>query len=145
MSLGCELCRNASHLSSSNIPKYSILLPVTSDESPVAEIEQTESSPIAAPVEVTHEEISQTNEVIVKNESLATNEIESEGNNVLQGPEVAPTEAVPQQKRKRKGKNYEEDTTIDAAYASQLDLSCVGETAISAPNLDNAFVSKYNR
>lgn len=122
---------------------------VNSDESPVAEIEQTEMSPIESPVEVTHEEISQINDVSVTNESQPhTNEIEeTNSNNVPQEPEVEvePTETVTQQKRRRKGKNYEEDATIDEAYASQLDLSCVGETAISAPNVDNAFISKYNR
>lgn len=119
---------------------------MTSDESPVAEIEQTEATPVETPAEVTHEEISSTIDEVAKIESEATNEIEAESNNnVSQEPTVESTEAVPQQKRKRKGKNYEEDTTIDAAYASQLDLSCVGETAIAAPNLDNAFISKYNR
>lgn len=120
---------------------------MSSDESPVAEIEQTEASPVEAPVEVTHQEISQAIDAIMKSESQATNEIEAEnnGHNVSQEPEVDSTEAVPQQKRRRKGKYYEEDTTIDEEYASRLDLSCVGETAISAPNLDNAFISKYNR
>lgn len=118
---------------------------MANDDSPVAEIEHTEASPVESPVETTHEEISQTNNVIVQTDSLATNEIEAERDSVPKEPEIEATEAVPQQKRRRKGKNYEEDTTIDAAYASQLDLSCVGETPISAPNLDNAFISKYNR
>lgn len=118
---------------------------MANDESPVAEIEQTEPSPVESPVETTHEEISQTNNVIVQTDSLGNNEIETEHVEVPQEPEIEPTEAVPQQKRRRKGKNYEEDTTIDEAYASQLDLSCVGETPIAAPNLDNAFISKYNR
>lgn len=118
---------------------------MANDESPVAEIEQTEASPVESPVETTHEEISQTNNVIVQTDSLATNEIKLDNDSVPKEPEIEPTEAAPQQKRRRKGKNYEEDTTIDEAYASQLDLSCVGETPIAAPNLDNAFISKYNR
>lgn len=123
-----------------------MLIAGSSDESPVAEIEQTEASPVETPVEVTHEEISHAIDAVVKSESQAANEIEAESNdNVSQEPDVESTEAVPQQKRRRKGKNYEEDTTIDEEYASKLDLSCVGETAISAPNLDNAFISKYNR
>lgn len=104
-------------------------------------------SPVVTPVEVTHEEISNAIDAVAKTELPATNEIEAESNNdnVPQEPEVESTEAVPQEKRRRKGKHYEEDTSIDVAYASQLDLSCGGKTKISAPNLDNAFISKYNR
>lgn len=116
---------------------------MTSDESPVAEIEQTEVTPVESPVEVTHEEISN---AIVKSESTTTNESEPDTNEVSPKVEVEPAESgEPQQKRRRKGKNYEEETSIDADYASQLDLSCVGEHAISAPTISNAFISKYNR
>lgn len=125
------------------------------DNAIVGEIERTDAAPAEPSVEITHEEIAQTSETAVQSNASATNEIETDGDNVAQESEVDATEVdaaevdaaevVPQQKRRRKGKHYEEDTTIDEAYASQLDLSCVGGTAISAPSIDNAIISKYNR
>lgn len=44
--------------------------------------------------------------------------------------------------------NIQEDTGIDAAFARQLDLSCVGRErgeSVRPPALDNAYVVKYNR
>lgn len=60
------------------------------------------------------------------------------------------TTAAPGAARRRKAnmRNVEEDTSIDAAFARQLDLSCVGRESgdpVRAPNIDNAAVSKYNR
>lgn len=115
------------------------------DNAIVGEIERTDAAPAEPTVEITHEEIAQTSETVVQSNASATNEIETDGDNVAQESEVDATEVVPQQKRRRKGKHYEEDTTIDEAYASQLDLSCVGGTAISAPSIDNAIISKYSR
>lgn len=50
-----------------------------------------------------------------------------------------------QPKRGRKNKNVEEDNSIDEEFSKQLDLTCGGKAAIAAPEIENAYISKYNR
>lgn len=53
-----------------------------------------------------------------------------------------------QRRRKAKLQNVQEDTSIDSAFAQQLDLSCVGRDrgeSIRPPSIDNAYIVKYNR
>ena len=52
----------------------------------------------------------------------------------------------PQKKRKNsKLQNIQEETTVDSGLASQLDLSCMAQGLIHAPEIDNGYVVKYNR
>ncbi|EAT42496.1 AAEL005982-PA [Aedes aegypti] len=53
----------------------------------------------------------------------------------------------PHQKKRKPGKlqNIQEETTIDNGLASQLDLSCMAQGLIHAPEIDNGYVVKYNR
>lgn len=54
----------------------------------------------------------------------------------------------PNRRRKPDLQNIEEDTSIDSAYARQLDVSCVGRErgeSVRPPTIDNAYVAKYNR
>ncbi|XP_062552414.1 fibrillin-1-like isoform X2 [Armigeres subalbatus] len=50
-----------------------------------------------------------------------------------------------QPQKKRKLQNIQEETAIDDAFASQLDLSCMAQGLIHAPEIDNGYVVKYNR
>lgn len=52
-----------------------------------------------------------------------------------------------QQKRRRKPKleNIAEDPTIDEAFGSQLDLSCVGEKSVAAPPINDSYIHRYDR
>ncbi|XP_058835886.1 fibrillin-1-like isoform X2 [Topomyia yanbarensis] len=53
-----------------------------------------------------------------------------------------------QQPKKRKGsrgQNIQEETAVSSDMASQLDLSCMAQGLIHAPEIDNGYVVKYNR
>ncbi|XP_055688517.1 fibrillin-1 isoform X2 [Lutzomyia longipalpis] len=52
-----------------------------------------------------------------------------------------------QQQRKRlRNQNIQEETAVDDDLASQLDLSCMGgQSAVKPPNIENAYVVKFNR
>ncbi|XP_055538598.1 fibrillin-1 isoform X2 [Wyeomyia smithii] len=53
-----------------------------------------------------------------------------------------------QQQKKRKnarGQNIQEETAVSSAFAVQLDLSCMAQGLIHAPEIDNGYVVKYNR
>lgn len=133
----------------------------SAEGSPVSEIEQPDSATVKA--EVTHlEELEQTEtekrnkaEVAAENispETIRAPEIPPEDPAVVSPvntddatPIEAETEAPTQQKRRRKGKNYPEDATIDEAFGSQLDASCSSGDAVSAPDVNNAYVLKYER
>lgn len=48
-------------------------------------------------------------------------------------------------RKKVKAQEILEDTTVTSEYAKQLDLSCMGTTIVKAPNIENAYILKYNR
>ncbi|XP_055623732.1 uncharacterized protein LOC129767136 [Toxorhynchites rutilus septentrionalis] len=51
-----------------------------------------------------------------------------------------------QKKRKgTKGQHIQEETAVGSEFASQLDLSCMAQGLIHAPEIDNGYVVKYNR
>ncbi|XP_053687239.1 uncharacterized protein LOC128736776 [Sabethes cyaneus] len=53
-----------------------------------------------------------------------------------------------QQQKKRKnarGQNIQEETAVSSTFAAQLDLSCMAQGLIHAPEIDNGYVVKYNR
>ena len=50
-----------------------------------------------------------------------------------------------QSKKRRKGHDVQEDTTIDSEFAKELDLSCVGENPVEAPSITDAYILKYGR
>lgn len=71
---------------------------------------------------------------------------EAEENEIPPDVEVIQTEP-PQQKKKKKAKfqDVPEDDSVDEDFAVQLDVSCVSESPIAAPAIDDAFVLKYAR
>ncbi|EDS32285.1 conserved hypothetical protein [Culex quinquefasciatus] len=52
----------------------------------------------------------------------------------------------PQKKRKHgRAQNIQEETDVSSELAAQLDLSCMAQGLIHAPEIDNGYVVKYNR
>jgi len=48
-------------------------------------------------------------------------------------------------RKKAKGQEILEETTIDDDFAGELHLSCMSRGLVRAPNIDNGYVAKYNR
>lgn len=91
-----------------------------------------------------------------KQEELATTttppqttveQIENEYNEETTDIAVEPVQAPPHHKKKKKGKKEDvlEDDSIGIGFAQQLDISCSSDSPVTAPDIDDAFVSKYAR
>lgn len=48
-------------------------------------------------------------------------------------------------KKKGRGQDIQEETSISIDFAESLDVSCMGTALIRAPEIDNAYIVKYNK
>lgn len=132
----------------------------TGNNSTVSEIEPPEIIvPVTVSPEITHEEFvnrfdgsvtSEANEIdVAPNPQIisvtAAPEIpEQESHNQNEElPEQGSSQPEKQKKRRRKGKvtELQEDNSIDADFASSLDMSCIEGT--TAPAINDAYIQEY--
>lgn len=78
----------------------------------------------------------------IESEQIGTEEI---GHDAGSSTESTQTEGTQQKKKKKKVQDVPEDNSVDDEFAQLLDVSCVSESPIAAPAIDDAFVLKYAR
>ncbi|XP_058122985.1 uncharacterized protein LOC131293979 [Anopheles ziemanni] len=62
-----------------------------------------------------------------------------------EGQGAAPAGTNGKRKPGQKGQNIQEESDIEPELAARLDLSCMSQGLIRAPEIDNGYVVKYNR
>lgn len=78
----------------------------------------------------------------IESEQIGVEQTEDDTENSV---EPAQTEATHQTKKKKKVQDVPEDNSVDDEFVQLLDVSCVSESPIAAPAIDDAFVLKYAR
>lgn len=78
----------------------------------------------------------------IESEQIGTDQT---GHETGSSAEPTQTEATQQKKKKKKVQDVPEDNSVDDEFAQLLDVSCVSDSPIAAPAIDDAFVLKYAR